>query len=341
MAMIIPNKFINPNGETMIAIYKSCIKYFLAGLLASLALANVAWAQTSKPLKLIVPFPAGGTADVLPRLLAEKMRAQFPAGVLVENKAGAGGNIGADFVFKSDPDGSTLLASPPGPVAINHHLYKKLSFDPTRWQPITVMATVPNVLAVSPKVPAKNLAELIAYLKANPGKVSYASQGNGSTSHLTASMFMQLTGTDLIHVPYKGTAPALVDLMAGTVDIFFDNLSSSMQFHQSGKIRIFAVADDQRSKALPQVPTFSEQKLPGMQAVTFFSVMAPPGTPSAAITNVYKSLSEALSNAEIKQKFLEQGAEPRGWSPEQTAKFVRDESEKWQAVIKNTNVSLD
>jgi tripartite-type tricarboxylate transporter receptor subunit TctC len=341
MAMIIPNKFINPNGETMIATYKSCIKYFLAGLLASLTLANVAWAQPSKPLKLIVPFPAGGTADVLPRLLAEKMRAQFPAGVLVENKAGAGGNIGADFVFKSDPDGSTLLASPPGPVAINHHLYKKLSFDPTRWQPITVMATVPNVLAVSPKVPAKNLAELIAYLKANPGKVSYASQGNGSTSHLTASMFMQLTGTDLIHVPYKGTAPALVDLMAGTVDIFFDNLSSSMQFHQSGKIRIFAVADDQRSKALPQVPTFSEQKLPGMQAVTFFSVMAPPGTPSAAITNVYKSLSEALSNAEIKQKFLEQGAEPRGWSPEQTAKFVRDESEKWQAVIKNTNVSLD
>lgn len=341
MAMIIPIKFINPNGETMIATYKSCIKYFLAGLLASLTLANVAWAQPSKPLKLIVPFPAGGTADVLPRLLAEKMRAQFPAGVLVENKAGAGGNIGADFVFKSDPDGSTLLASPPGPVAINHHLYKKLSFDPTRWQPITVMATVPNVLAVSPKVPAKNLAELIAYLKANPGKVSYASQGNGSTSHLTASMFMQLTGTDLIHVPYKGTAPALVDLMAGTVDIFFDNLSSSMQFHQSGKIRIFAVADDQRSKALPQVPTFSEQKLPGMQAVTFFSVMAPPGTPSAAITNVYKSLSEALSNAEIKQKFLEQGAEPRGWSPEQTAKFVRDESEKWQAVIKNTNVSLD
>jgi tripartite-type tricarboxylate transporter receptor subunit TctC len=307
----------------------------------SISISNLSLAQPAKPLKLIVPFPAGSTADVLPRLLAEKMRAQFPAGVLVENKAGAGGNIGADFVFKSEPDGSTLLASPPGPVAINHHLYKKLSFDPTRWQPITVMATVPNVLAVSPKVPVKNLAELIAYLKANPGKVSYASQGNGSTSHLTASMFMQLTGTELIHIPYKGTAPALVDLMAGTVDIFFDNLSSSMQFHQSGKIRIFAVADDQRAKALPQVPTFAEQKLPGMQAVTFFSIMAPPGTPVTAMTNIYKSVSDALSNPDIKQKFLEQGAEPRGWSPEQTAKFVRDESEKWQAVIKNTNVSLD
>ena len=315
--------------------------FFFMACAAGLTLSSLAVAQPAKPLKLIVPFPAGGTADVLPRLLAEKMRTQFPAGVLVENKVGAGGNIGADFVFKSDPDGSTLLASPPGPVAINHHLYKKLSFDPTRWQPVTVMATVPNVLAVSPKVPAKNLAELITYLKANPGKVSYASQGNGSTSHLTASMFMQHTGTEMIHIPYKGTAPALVDLMAGTVDIFFDNLSSSMQFHQTGKIRIFAVADDQRSKALPQIPTFAEQKLTGMQAVTFFSIMAPPGTPVAAMTNIYKSVSEALSNSDIKQKFLEQGAEPRGWSPEQTAKFVRDESDKWQAVIKNTNVSLD
>jgi tripartite-type tricarboxylate transporter receptor subunit TctC len=330
-----------PKGATMNVKQRRIFSLFMVACAAGLTLPNLVFAQSAKPLKLIVPFPAGGTADVLPRLLAEKMRAQFPAGVVVENKVGAGGNIGADFVFKSEPDGSTLLASPPGPVAINHHLYKKLSFDPTRWQPVTVMATVPNVLAVSPKVPAKNLAELITYLKANPGKVSYASQGNGSTSHLTASMFMQLTGTEMIHVPYKGTAPALVDLMAGTVDIFFDNLSSSMQFHQTGKIRIFAVADDQRSKALPQISTFAEQKLPGMQAVTFFSIMAPPGTPATAMNNIYKSVSEALSNAEIKQKFLEQGAEPRGWSPEQTAKFVRDESEKWQAVIKNTNVSLD
>jgi tripartite-type tricarboxylate transporter receptor subunit TctC len=339
--MMIPYHRQIPLGAKMNVKQRRIITLCFMACAINLSLSNLAVAQLTKPLKLIVPFPAGGTADVLPRLLAEKMRAQFPAGVLVENKAGAGGNIGADFVFKSEPDGSTLLASPPGPVAINHHLYKKLSFDPTRWQPITVMATVPNVLAVSPKVPVKNLAELIAYLKANPGKVSYASQGNGSTSHLTASMFMQLTGTELIHIPYKGTAPALVDLMAGTVDIFFDNLSSSMQFHQNGKIRIFAVADDQRAKALPQVPTFAEQKLPGMQAVTFFSIMAPPGTPATAMNNIYKSVSEALSNPDIKQKFLEQGAEPRGWSPEQTAKFVRDESDKWQAVIKNTNVSLD
>ena len=325
----------------MKSVWQFQLKTHLIGVFISFCFVTSLFAQPTKPLKLIVPFPAGGTADVLPRLMAEKMRVQFPAGILVDNKSGAGGNIGADYVYKSEPDGTTLLASPPGPVVINNHLYKNLSFDPTRWLPITVIATVPNVLAVRPKVPAKNLAELIAYIKSNPGKVSFASQGSGSTSHLTASMFMQLTGTEMIHVPYKGTAPALVDLMAGTVDIFFDNLSSSMQFHQNGKIKIMAVADDQRSKALPQVPTFAELKLPGMQSVTFFSIMAPPGTPSTTVTYISKAASDALSDPDIKQKFLEQGAEPRGWSPEQTAKFVRDESAKWQAVIKNANVSLD
>jgi tripartite-type tricarboxylate transporter receptor subunit TctC len=317
------------------------LKIYLFGVIVCFSFSTALFAQLTKPLKIIVPFPAGGTADVLPRLMAEKMRAQFPSGILVDNKSGAGGNIGADYVYKSEPDGTTLLASPPGPVVINNHLYKNLTFDPTRWLPITVIATVPNVLAVSPKVPAKNLTELIAYIKSNPGKVSFASQGSGSTSHLTASMFMQITGTEMIHVPYKGTAPALVDLMAGTVDIFFDNLSSSMQFHQNGKIKIMAVADDQRSKALPQVPTFAELKLPGMQSVTFFSIMAPPGTPSSTLAYISKAAAEALSDPDIKQKFLEQGAEPRGWSPEQTSKFVRDESAKWQAVIKNANVSLD
>ena len=189
-----------------------------AALLIGACFLTGALAQTAKPVKLIVPFPAGGTADVLPRLLAEKMRAQYPAGVVVENRTGAGGNIGAEAVFRSDADGTTFLASPPGPIAINHHLYSKMSFDPTKWVPVTVMATVPNVLAISNKVPAKDLAEFIAYLKANPGKVSYASQGNGSTSHLTASMFMQLTGTEMIHVPYKGTAPALTALQDGDAE---------------------------------------------------------------------------------------------------------------------------
>lgn len=315
---------------------RACAALALAGCLTSNALA-----QSPGTLKLIVPFPAGGTADVLPRILAEKLRPHYAGGVVVENRTGAGGNIGAESVFRSEPDGLTLLASPPGPIAINHHLYKKLSFDPTRWVPVTVMATVPNVLAVASKVPAQNLAEFIAYVKANPGKVTYASQGNGSTSHLTASMFMQLTGTEMVHVPYRGTAPALVDLVAGQVDVFFDNLSSSAQFHTAGKLRILAVADAERSKVLPQVPTFVESKVPGMHAVTFFSVVAPPGTPPAVAANVQKALADAMAQPDVKARFAEQGAEPRGWSTERTAEFIKTESDRWNKVIKSANVTLE
>ncbi len=315
---------------------RACAALALAGGLTANALA-----QSPGTLKLIVPFPAGGTADVLPRILAEKLRPHYAGGVVVENRTGAGGNIGAESVFRSEPDGLTLLASPPGPIAINHHLYKKLSFDPTRWVPVTVMATVPNVLAVASKVPAQNLAEFIAYVKANPGKVTYASQGNGSTSHLTASMFMQLTGTEMVHVPYRGTAPALVDLVAGQVDVFFDNLSSSAQFHTAGKLRILAVADAERSRVLPQVPTFVESKVPGMHAVTFFSVVAPPGTPPAVAANVQKALADAMAQPDVKARFAEQGAEPRGWSTERTAEFIKTESDRWNKVIKSANVTLE
>jgi len=309
----------------------------LAGVLA----VSASLAQPGKALRMIVPFPAGGTADILPRVLAEKMRAAYPGGVVVENRAGAGGNIGAEFVARSDPDGGTLLASPPGPIAINHHLYKSLSFDPTKWVPVTVLATVPNVLAVSTKLPVNTLAEFIAYVKANPGKVSYASQGNGSTSHLTAGMFMELTGTKMVHIPYKGTAPALVDIVGGQVDVFFDNISSSAPFHQGGKLKILAVADDQRSNILPQVPTFEEARLPGMIAVTFFSVVAPPGTPAAVAEAHQKQFAAALQNPEVKQKFAEQGAVARGWTPERTAQFIRAESGRWSKVIQSANVKVE
>ena len=297
--------------------------------------------QPAKPVRLIVPFPAGGTADVLPRLVAEKIRGSFPAGIVVENKSGAGGNIGAAEVARSDADGTTYLVSPPGPIAINQHLYKSLQFDPTKWVPVTVLATVPNVLAVSNKVQAKNLQEFLAYLKANPGKVTYASQGNGSTSHLTASLFMQLTGTEMIHVPYKGTAPALVDLVGGNVDVFFDNISSSATFHNAGKIKVLAVADQQRSQALPNVPTFAEQQLPAMNAVTFFSMVAPPGTPADRVAYMHKAVAGALALPDVRQKFLDQGAQPRGWSPEETGRFIKGESDKWSKVVKTANVTVE
>jgi tripartite-type tricarboxylate transporter receptor subunit TctC len=298
-------------------------------------------AQPAKPIRFVVPFPAGGTADVLPRILAEKMRAAYPAGIVVENKVGAGGNIGAEMVARSDPDGTTFLVSPPGPIAINQHLYKSLAFDPGKWVPVTVLATVPNVLDVSNKLPVKNLDEFIAYLKAHPGRVSFASQGNGSTSHLTAMLFMQLTGTSMIHVPYKGTAPALVDLVGGNVDVFFDNISSSAAYHENGKLKVLAVADEQRSRALPQVPTFAQAGLPGMTAVTFFTMVAPPGTPREDVNYAYKAVSGALAQPDVKQKFEAQGAEPRGWTPEQTGDFIRKESDKWNKVIKSANVTID
>jgi tripartite-type tricarboxylate transporter receptor subunit TctC len=310
-------------------------------LLLSLCFASSTLAQQAKTIKMVVPFPAGGTADIFPRMLAEKMRTDYPAGIIVENRAGAGGNIGADIVFRADADGTTFLASPPGPIAINHNLYSKLSFEPTKWEPVTVIATVPNVLAVRNKFPAQNLNEFIAYLKANPGRVSYASQGNGSTSHLTASLFMQLTGTVMTHIPYKGTAPALNDIIGGQVDVFFDNLSSSMPFHQSGKLRILAVADEKRSPALAQVPTFAESKLPAMIAVTWFAVVAPPNTPAGITGAFQKSMAVALSLPDVRQKISEQGAEPRGWSTEQTGIFIRAETEKWNTVIKSANVKLE
>jgi tripartite-type tricarboxylate transporter receptor subunit TctC len=310
-----------------------------AAITAAASLAVLA--QPTKPIKFVVPFPAGGTADVLPRILAEKMRTAYPAGIVVENRAGAGGNIGAEMVARADPDGTTFLVSPPGPIAINQHLYKSLAFDPGKWVPVTVLATVPNVLDVSNKLPVKNLDEFIAYLKAHPGQVSFASQGNGSTSHLTAMLFMQLTGTYMIHVPYKGTAPALVDLVGGSVDVFFDNISSSAAYHESGKLKVLAVADEQRSRALPQVPTFAQAGLPGMNAVTFFTMVAPPGTPRDEVNYAYKAITGALAQPDVKQKFEAQGAEPRGWTPEQTADCIRKESDKWNKVIKSANVTID
>ena len=302
---------------------------------------SLASAQPTKSVKLIVPFPAGGTADNLPRILLEKVRGAYPAGIVVENKVGAGGNIGADLVARSDADGTTFLVSPPGPIAINQHLYKSLTFDPTKWVPVTVIATVPNVLTVSNNLPVKDVAEFISYLKSNPGKVSYASQGNGSTSHLTASMFMQLTSTTMIHVPYKGSTPALLDIVAGNVDVFFDNISSAAQFHNSNKLRVLAVADAERSPALPNIPTFTEAKLPGMRAVTFFTIVAPPGTPKEVVTYAHKQFASALSVTEVIQKFMAQGAVPGGGTPEKTAEFIRAESDRWSKVIKNANVILE
>lgn len=294
----------------------------------------------NKAVRVIVPFPAGGSNDVLCRILGEKLSAKWGQPVVVENRAGAGGNIGADAVYRADPDGHTLLCSPPGPLSINHNLYKALSYDPVKFVPVTVLAIVPNVVTARPDLPANSIRELIAYAKANPGKVVYASQGNGSTSHLSAQMFQTMAGIELVHVPYKGEGPALTDIIAGRVDIFIGNLAAALKFHQSGRAKILAVASTRRSPVLPDVPTVTEAGLPGFVTSAWFGLVAPPGTPAALVARVSTDAMESLRLADVQSRYLEQGAEPVGNTPAEMAAFVRDEMARWQRVIQTANVTL-
>jgi tripartite-type tricarboxylate transporter receptor subunit TctC len=295
----------------------------------------------SSPVTIVVPFPAGGTADFLPRIVADFVSRSWNQPVVIENISGAGGNIGAERVARAKPDGYTLLASPPGPLAINHNLYKSLPYNPTKFAPITVLGTSPNVLVVSPKITARSVEDLITLAKSNPRKVTYASQGAGSTSHLTASLFESMAGVELVHVPYKGSAPAVNDLLGGHVDIMFDNLASSLAQHRAGKLRILAVADRNRAPALPDVPTIAEAGLPNFLSVTWFGVVAPPNTPEPLITQINRAIVEALQRPEVRSRFLEQGAEPVGNTSAEMARFIAEESARWGQVIKTAKVTLD
>jgi tripartite-type tricarboxylate transporter receptor subunit TctC len=310
----------------------------IAALIGAPALAQD---YPSKPIRMIVPFPAGGTADALPRIVAERLRTVFPQGVVIENRPGAGGNIGAEHVFRAEPDGYTLLASPPGPLAVNQSLYKKLAFDSTKFVPISLLATIPTVLVVNNQFGTVSLADFIAQLRANPDKFSAATQGNGSTSHLTAYMFQAATGTRLTHVPYKGTAPALTDLMGGQVTLFFDNLSSSIGPQRGGKVAILAVADQRRSPVIPNVPTFTELGWPMLQSASWVAIAAPPGTPDAIAQRLNTAIVEIVKSADVRNRYLELGAEPIGASRDATAKFFADEAQKWRRVITDANVTLD
>jgi len=294
----------------------------------------------NKVVRIIVPFPAGGSNDVLCRILGDKLSARWSQPVVVENRAGAGGNIGAESVFKADGDGYLLLCSPPGPLSINHNLYKALNYDPAKFAPITVLALVPNVVTARIDLPANSIRELIAYAKANPGRINYASQGNGSTSHLSAAMLQSMAGLELVHVPYKGEGPALVDIVAGRVDIFIGNLAAALKFHQSGRAKILAVASTRRSPVLPEVPTATEAGLPGFISSAWFGLVAPPGTPVAVLNKVNADAVESLKLPDVRARFLEQGAEPVGNTPAEMAVFVKEEMVRWQEVIRSANVTL-
>jgi tripartite-type tricarboxylate transporter receptor subunit TctC len=302
------------------------------------AAAQGAWPQ--QPVRIIVPFAAGGSADVLPRIVAEVLGTVWKQPIIIENRTGAGGNIGAEHVAQSKPDGYTLMSSPPPPLAVNQNLYPKLGFDPTKFKPITVLATSPNVIGVSNKLGVNNVKELIAKAKANPGTLNAANQGNGSTSHLTAAMFESRAGVKLNHVPYRGTAPALNDLVGGHVDLFFDNISSSLPQHLGGNMKILAVAQKERASQIPDVPTVSEAGLPDFSAIAWFAVVAPEGTPDDIITKINTDIVAALNNPEVRRKYLEQAATPVANSPAEALKFIQEETKLWAEVIRVANVKL-
>jgi tripartite-type tricarboxylate transporter receptor subunit TctC len=295
----------------------------------------------SQQIRIVVPFPAGGTADTLPRIVAEKLRQKWNQTVIVDNRSGAGGNIGAEAVANSAPDGYTLLASPPGPVAINENLYRKLTYKPSDLVPVTVIGTAPNVLDVRPDFPAKTVKELIDYAKANPGKVTFASQGNGSTSHLTAILFEKLTGTQMVHVPYRGTAPALQDIMGNTVDLFFDNLGSSLSLHEGGKLRILGVCGPERAPSLPEVPTVQEAGVQDFTSVTWFALMAPKGTPEAIVAKLNAAVTEILKEPDVEAQFAKLGVQPAPMDAAATAKFIEEERTRWGDIIKSASVTVD
>lgn len=314
----------------------------LCAMVLSLSCASAFAAELgSKPLRIVVPFAAGGTADVLARVLADKMRTRFPQGALVENRTGAGGNVGADLVFKSEADGHTLLLSSPGPISVNQSLYPKLAFEPDKWVPVTVIAQVPNALVTGPKLPVRTAQEFVSYAKANAGKVSYASQGNGTTSHLTAKLFETVAGAEMIHVPYRGDTPAMADLAAGQVDVFFTNLSATMALHKSGKVRILAVADAARAGSLPDVPTFAELGLPQMQAVTWYAVVAPPGTSPEVVKALNESLVAAIAQPDVRNRFNELGLSIVGSAPDAASRFIRGETARWRKVIRDAKVTVE
>jgi tripartite-type tricarboxylate transporter receptor subunit TctC len=329
-----------PNGYA--AARRRCRRAILALALAlGVAAPLRAEDYPARTVKIVVPFPAGGTADVMPRIFADWLSRKWGQPVIIDNRAGAGGNIGAEVVAKSEPDGYTLLSSPPPPLVINQNLYPHLDFDPQQFVPIVVISRVPNALVVNPdKIAANTIKDFIAYVRANPGKVTDATQGNGTTSHLTSEMFQMMAQVKLQNVPYRGSAPALNDLIAGSVDCMFDNLGVSMQLVKAGKLKLIAVASPRRMASLPDIPTIAET-LPGFEAAAWYAIVAPPNTPAAIVAKVNAGVNEALNDFEIKKRLAELSAEPIGGTPQATAAYFREETARWKSVITSAHVTLD
>lgn len=316
----------------------------LIGAYGTLLTGSPAHAQAfpTRPIKIVVPFPAGGTTDIIAREVAAHLTKAFGQSVFVENRPGAGGNVGADAVAKSAPDGYTLLMGTVGTHGINVSLYSKMPYDAVKdFAPISLCAAVPNVMVVHPSVPANTVAEFIAYAKKEGSKVAMASSGNGTSIHLAGELFKSMTGTTMTHVPYKGSAPALVDLVAGQTQVMFDNAPSAMPHIRAGKLRALAVTSSKRSEALPNVPTLEEAGLKGYEASSWFGLFAPAGTPREIVQKISAEVQKGIATPEMQEKFKSQGAIPVGSTPEAFAAHVEAEIKKWAQVVKASGAKID
>jgi len=315
-------------------------------LLAAAALSlvsSVALAQyPNRPIRVVVPFPAGGTTDILARAASQKMSEAWGQPVIVDNRPGAGGDIGAELVAKSANDGYTLLMGTVGTHAINTALYAKMPYDHVKdFVPIVLVAGVPNVLVIHPSVPANSVQELIAYGKANPGKLNFASSGAGTSIHLAGELFKVSTGVQMQHVPYKGSAPALTDLMGGQVQLMFDNLPSALPHIRSGKLKALAVTSARRAPALPDVPTIAEAGVPGFEASSWFGLLAPAGTPRDVVVKVNAEVAKWLASPDAREKLTTAGANAAGGSPEDFVAHIAAETAKWAKVVKESGAKAE
>jgi tripartite-type tricarboxylate transporter receptor subunit TctC len=304
--------------------------------------AAFAQAYPNKPIRMIVPFPPGGTADILGRAIGQKLAENVGQQVIVENRAGANGNIGAQIVAKSPPDGYTLLMSPQSTLTNNPSLYSALPFDTLKdFAPITLVAETPHFIVVHPSVPAKTVGDLIALAKAKPGYLTFASAGSGSSLHLSGELFKSMSGIDIVHIPYKGAAPAVTDLLGGQVSMMFDTGPSALPHVRSGKTRAIAVTTAKRSRLMPDLPTVVESGLPGYDVTTWFGLVAPSGTPREIVTKLNTEVVRILQAPEVKERLETQAADPVGNTPEEFAAIIRADIAKWGEVIKLAGVRIE
>ncbi|MDX3985376.1 tripartite tricarboxylate transporter substrate binding protein [Achromobacter sp. LC458] len=324
---------------------RQAIKGLLAGMAFAVAgAATPALAQDaypSRPVRIVVPFSPGGAADIMSRLLAERLTAKLGQTVIVENKPGGGTMIASDYVARAAPDGYTLLMAASS-LGIAPSTYAKVNYDPIKdFTPVSQVASVVHVLEVHPSIPAKNVGELIAYLKANPGKVSYGSVGAGSSTHLEAELFNSMAGVQMAHIPYKGSAPALNDLVAGRIQVMFDAWASSGPFVKDGKLRALAVTTTKPSASVPDLPTVAASGLPGYSAMPWLGLVAPANTPQAVVDKLYTNLAQILQQPDVKAQFVGLGLDIIGSDPKAFAAFIRQDVSTWAKVARDSNIRLE